>query len=301
MFNKGAKSCILQGTITIDTHLIIRGKMNANPRKHWSLTVCAQFSVTLFTSLALIPVAQPVLAQGSPSQARMSQMLNQFEQGKRPTYSTGNGYARGSASGMPGYANTMGGRRPSNMGGYAGRSAGSSQMMQLMKAKMSRMQSGGGSGGNSLMQLMRQRQGGAPNMMPGMGGGPGAGMGQQSGLFAKMMQQDAAFSNNMKRNQMNHGMGMGMGMPGMMGMRRPGMGMSRPGGMGMGMGSGMGMSGNGRPAGMGMPGGAGMLGRMQPKMTAPRAGSPFAPKQATPAKTNTMSDLEKAMESQYGK
>lgn len=274
--------------------------MNAKPQKHCPSTVCARLSVTLFASLALIPVAQPVLAQGSPSQARMSQMLNQFEQGKRPTYSSGSGYARSSSSGMPGYANMMGGRRPSNMGGYAGRSAGSSQMMQLMKAKMARMQSGGG--GNSLMQLMRQRQGGAPNMMPGMGGGPGAGMGQQSGLFAKMMQQDAAFSNTMKRNQMNHGMGMGMGtgMPGMMGMRRPGMGMSRPGGMGMGMGSGMGMSG-GRPAGMGMAGGAGMMGRMQPKMTAPRAGSPFAPKQAAPAKTNTMSDLEKAMESQYGK
>ena len=303
MFLKVAESYLLRGTIPLVSLLINRGKMNANPQKHWAPTVYMIYSGTFFISLALLLAGLPVSAQSSTSQARMSQMLNQFEQGKRPTYSTGSGYARGSSSGMPGYANMMGGRRPSNMGGYAGHGGGSSQMMQLMKAKMARMQSSGG-GGNSLMQLMRQRQGGAPNMMPGMGGGPGAGMGAQSGLFAKMMQQDAAFSNTMKRNQMNHGMGMGM--PGMMGMRRPGMGMNRPGGMGMGLGSGMGMSsmgmsGMGKPGGMGMSGGAGMMGRMQPKMTAPRAGSPFAPKQTTPAKTNTMSDLEKAMESQYGK
>jgi hypothetical protein len=269
--------------------------MKANSQKHCGSVDCTRFSSGIFLVAALLLSMQPAFAQSSTSQARMSQMLNQFEQGKRPTYSTGGGYARGSASGMPGYAKMMGGR-PSNLGGYAGRSnGGNSQMMQLMKAKMSRMQSGGGGSGNSLMQLMRQRQGGAPHMMPGMGGGPGAGMGMQSGLFAKMMQQDTAFNNTMKRNQMNQG----MGMPGMMGMRRPGMGMNRSGGMGMG--SGMGMSGMGRPAGMGMSGGGGMLGRMQPKMNAPRAGSPFAPKQAAPAKTGTMSDLEKAMESQYGK
>jgi len=272
--------------------------MKANPQRCHVPGAHRSIGGAIFLSAALLSAIQPVLAQSTPSQARMSQMLNQFEQGKRPTYSTSGGYSRGAASGMPGYANMMGGKRPSNMGGYAGHgSGGSSQMMQLMRAKMARMQSGGGGGGgNSLMQLMRQRQGGAPNMMPGMGGGPGAGMGMQSGLFAKMMQQDSAFNNAMRRNQMNQG----MGRPGMMGMKRPGMGMARPGGMGMGLGTGMGMSGAGRPGGMGMSG-AGMLGRMQPKTNAPRAGSPFAPKQATPAKSNTMSDLEKAMESQYGK
>lgn len=291
--------------------------MSANPEKLWQSN-SAEHTLTFSLAVAATLCAAfcaPVIVNGwgaahaqnnASSQARMSQMLNQFEQGKRPTYSTG-GYARGSASGMPGYAKMMGGGRPSNLGGYAGRSGGgsSSQMLQLMKAKMARMQSGGG--GGSLMQMMQKRQGGAPNMMPGMGGGPGPGMGMQSGLFAKMMQQDAAFNNTMKRNQMNHG----MGMPGMMGMRRPGMGMNRPGGTGMGMGSGMrmgtgmgmgsmGMSGMGKPGGMRMPGGSGMLGGM-PKMNAPRAGSPFAQQQSVPAKSNTATDLEKAMESQYGK
>jgi len=163
-----------------------------------------------------------------------------------------------------------------------------------MKQKMSRMQSGGGPG--PLMQLMQKRSGGAPNMMPGMGGGPGPGMGMQSGLFAKMMQQDNAFNNNMKRQQMSHGMGASGGMLGSMmgGMKRPGMGMGMPGGMGM--------SGMGRP-GMGMSGGmpGGILGRMQQKASAPRAGSPFAAKPAAPAGSGNMSELEKQMESQYGK
>ncbi len=281
-----------------------RGKMKEIPQKHCSPTDYKRFGGGIFLSAAVLLAAQPTLAQNSNSQARMSQMLNQFEQGKRPTYTTsGGGRSMGGASGMPGYANMMSGRRPSNMGGYAGSSGrgGSSQMLQLMKQKMARMQSGGGGGGGSLLQMMRQRQGGAPNMMPGMGGGPGAGAGMQSGLFAKMMQQDKAFNANMQRNQMSQG----ISRHGMMGgMKRPGMGMGMPGGMGM---QGMGMSGMKRPgAGMsgGMPGGmqGGILGRMtQPKMNAPRAGSPFAPKQAAPAKSGTMSDLERQMESQYGK
>ncbi len=272
--------------------------MKANPHKRCSAAGFVRSGGGILMSAALLLGIQPVFAQGGPSQARMSQMLNQFEQGKRPTYSTGGGNSMGRNSGMPGYANMMGGRRPSNMGGYAGHGGGgSSQMLQMMRQKMARMQSGGGGGGGgTLLQMMRQRSGGAPNMMPGMGGGPGAGMGMQSGLFAKMMRQDASFNNNMRRNQMQQGMmGMGrpgMGMPGMMGMKRPGMGMS-----GMGM-SGMGMS----KSGIGMPGGtAALMSRMGQQRSAPRVGSPFAPKPAAPAKSGTLSDLEKQMESQYGK
>lgn len=259
-----------------------------------------RFGGGILMSAALLLATQPVFAQNAQSQARMSQMLSQFEQGKRPTYSTGGGRSMGRASGMPGYANMMGAGRPSNMGGYAGHGGGSSQMMQMMKQRMARMQSGGGGGGGSLLQMMRQKSGGAPNMMPGMGGGPGAGMGMQSGLFAKMMQQDASFNNNMRRNQMSQGMRPG----GMMGMRRPGMGMS---GIGMNR-PGMGMSGMGMPglgmakSGMGMPGGtSALMGRMGQPKSAPRVGSPFAPKPAAPAKSGTLSDLEKQMESQYGK
>lgn len=244
----------------------------------------------VFTA-AVFLAAQPALAQNATSQARMSQMLNQFEQGKRPTYTTGGGRSMGRASGMPGYANMMGGGRPSNMGGYAANRGGSSQMLQLMKQKMSRMQNGGG-GGGTLMQMMKQRQSGAPNMMSGMNSGRSPALGAQSGLFAKMMQQESGFNNNMRRNQMTHGMGMPGGMMGRM--KQPGMGMGMPG---------MGMSGMQRP-GMGMSGGmpGGILGRMtQPKVNAPKVGSPFAPKPAMPAKSGTMSDLERQMESQYGK
>lgn len=282
--------------------------MKANPQKHCSPMNYRRLAGGILATAALTLAAQPAPAQNTTSQARMSQMLNQFEQGKRPTYTTGTGGGRsmGRASGMPGYANMMGGGRPSNMGGYAGNRGGSSQMLQLMKQKMSRMQNGGGAGGSgTLMQMMQKRSTGAPNMMAGMGGGRGPGMGMQSGLFAKMMQQDNAFNASMRRNQMSQGMGMpggmmrmkqpGMGMPGAMGMS--GMGMSR-----MGM-SGMGMSGMQRP-GMRMSGGmpGGILGRMaQPKMNAPKAGSPFVSKPSTTAKSGTMSDLERQMESQYGK
>jgi hypothetical protein len=270
--------------------------MKANPQKHCGPMNCIRFGGGIFLTAAVLLAAQPALAQNATSQARMSQMLNQFEQGKRPTYTTGGGRSMGRSTGMPGYANMMGGGRPSNMGGYAGNRGGSSQMLQLMKQKMARMQNGGGGGGGgSLLQMMKQRQGGAPNMMSGMNGARGPALGAQSGLFAKMMQQESGFNNNMRRNQMNRGMGMPGGMMGRM--KQPGMGMS-----GMGM-PGMGMSGMQRP-GMGMSGGmpGGILGRMtQPKMNAPRVGSPFAPKPAMPAKSGTMSDLERQMESQYGK
>jgi hypothetical protein len=257
------------------------------------------------------------LSAFAQSEAKMSQMLNQFESGKRQTYTTG-GRSMGRASGMPGYANMMGGGRPSNMGGYAGMGSrgssysgmasrpnsyagmgggGSSQMMQLMKQKLSRMQSGGaGTGGGTLMQLMQQKRSGmTPNTMPGMGGGSGPGMGMQSGLFAKMMQQDATFNKNMRRQQMSHGMGMNMGRMGGMGMGMPGMGMARTG-------SGMSMN----RSGMGMPtnmagGAGGMFNRMGQSKAAPKVGSPFASKAAAPAKSGQLSDLEKQMESQYGK
>lgn len=243
------------------------------------------------TAIAVICLLFPLSEQaasaqgGFSSQSKMSNMLNQFEQGSRPTYTTGSGRSGGRPSGMPGYANMMSGR-PSNMGGYAGRGNNNSQMMQLMKQKMSRMQSGGG-GQGQLLQMMQKRSGGAPNMMPGMGGGMGmSGMGASSGLFARMMQQEAGFNKNMKRQQMSHGMGMPGGMLGRM----------KQSGMGSGMG--MGQSGMGSMGALS----SGMLGRMnQQKLGAPRAGSPFAPKQAAPAKTGAMSDLEKQFEGQYGK
>lgn len=278
--------------------------MKSNSRKHCGPMNRRPLGAGIFLMAGLFLAIQPALAQNTTSQARMSQMLNQFEQGKRPTYTTGGGRSMGRASGMPGYANMMGGGRPSNMGGYAGNRGGSSQMLQLMKQKMSRMQNGGGAGGpGSLMQMMQKSSGSAPNMMQGMGGGRAPGMGMQSGLFAKMMQQDNAFNANMRRNQMSQGMGMPGGM---MRMKQPGMGM--PGAMGM---SGMGMSGMQRP-GMRMSGGmprgvqggmqGGVLGRMaQQKMNAPKVGSPFAAKQSTAGKSGTMSDLERQMESQYGK
>jgi len=262
-------------------------------------------------TLALVFAVCGFIPASAQSEAKMSQMLNQFESGKRPTYTTG-GRSMGRASGMPGYANSMGGARPSNMGGYAGMAGRSSsyagmgsrtnsyagmggnnnsQMMQMMRQRIAKMQQGGGAGGGSLMQLMQKRGNGTPNMMPGMGGGSGPGMGMQSGLFAKMMQQDASFNNNMRKQQMSHGMGMNMGR-----MKQPGAGMS-----GLAMpGMGMGMS---RPGAMGSGGGmpSGILGRMGQQKAAPRVGSPFASKSTAPAKSGALSDLEKQTESQYGK
>jgi hypothetical protein len=290
--------------------------MKGSTAKHHQCLFLRRIGIAsiLLASYAFI-APQGSISAFAQSDAKMSQMLNQFESGKRQTYPTG-GRSMGRASGMPGYANTMNGGRPSNMGGYAGMGSrgssysgmasrtnsyagmgggGSSQMMQLMKQKMARMQNGGaGAGGGSILQMMQKRSGMAPNTMPGMGGGPGAGMGMQSGLFAKMMQQDATFNKNMRKQQMSHGgMGMNMGRMGgmgMSGMGMPGMGMARPG-------AGMGMNRSG--LGMGMPGG--MLGRMGQQKAAARAGSPFASKPAAPAKSGALSDLEKQMESQYGK